>query len=121
MGTKLYVGNLQYSASEDDLRDLFSEAGEVSSVKLITDSITGKARGFGFVEMSNDETAAKAISMFNGKDFMDRVLVVNEARPQDKPARKFGSSGPRDREYDRGFGGGGRGGGGGGGGGGRRR
>ncbi len=84
---KLYVGNIPFKATEDDLRDLFTQAGEVVSVKLIKDAETGRLRGFGFVEMSSDEDAKKAVTMFNGKEFMQRSIVVNEARPQEKRAK----------------------------------
>jgi RNA recognition motif-containing protein len=87
MAKRLYVGNINFRATESDLQELFAQAGEVVSIKLITDGITGKLRGFGFVEMANDAEAEKAISMFNGKDFMDRKLVVNEARPREERKR----------------------------------
>ena len=104
MGTmRLYVGNISFKGTEDDLRELFSQAGEVVSVKLITDAATGRLRGFGFVEMASDEDGKKAISMFNGKQFMDRSIVVNEAKPQEK--REHGGGGFRQRSG--GFGGGG--------------
>jgi RNA recognition motif-containing protein len=105
MSTKLYVGNLPYQVTEQNLKELFSEAGGVESVKIITDSYTGQARGFGFVEMSTKEEAQKAITLLNGKSFMERTLTVNEARPQEKRERGFGGGG--------GGGGGARGGGGG--------
>src|SRR5512134_3921048 len=96
MGTmRLYVGNISFKATEDDLRDLFSQSGEVVSVKLIKDTATGRLRGFGFVEMSSEEDGTKAISMFNGNSFMDRSIVVNEAKPQEK---REGGGGFRDRE-----------------------
>ncbi|MBI5639844.1 MAG: RNA-binding protein [Nitrospirae bacterium] len=101
---RLYVGNISFKATEDDLRDLFSQAGEVGSVKLIKDAATGRLRGFGFVEMTSDEDGKKAITLFNGKQFMDRSIVVNEAKPQEK--REGGGGGFRER---RGPGGGGRG------------
>ncbi len=82
MNTKLYVGNLSFDASEQDLRDLFADAGEVDSIKIITDRYTGRSRGFAFVEMSTGEEAEKAVSMLNGKQWMDRELKVDEARPQ---------------------------------------
>ena len=88
---RLYVGNISFKATEDDLREMFSQAGEVVSVKLITDAATGRLRGFGFVEMSSDEDSKKAISMFNGKALLDRTIVVNEAKPQQK--REFGGGG----------------------------
>ena len=85
MGTmRLYVGNISFKATEDDLRDLFAQAGEVVSVKLIKDTATGRLRGFGFVEMASEEDGKKAIDSFNGKPFMDRSIVVNEAKPQEK-------------------------------------
>lgn len=98
MAQRLYVGGLPYTTSEDDLKNLFAEAGSVASANIITDKMTGRSRGFGFVEMSSDEEAQKAIEMFNGKDFGGRKLTVNEAQPQ-----KTGGDGPRNR-----FGGGNR-------------
>ena len=100
MTKKLYVGNLPFQTTEDDLSDIFAAVGTVESVRIITDRDTGRSRGFGFIEMG-DEDADKAINEFNGKDMEGRPFTVNEARPQ----------------ADRGGGGGGRGGGGGGGGG----
>ncbi len=93
MSTRLYVGNISFRATEDDVKDLFSQAGEVVSVKLIKDAATGRLRGFGFVELASNEDAQKAISMFNGKTFMDRNIVVNEAKPQER--RERGYSGER--------------------------
>lgn len=87
MGKKLYVGNISFQASEDDLKDLFSKAGEVVSAKLITDAATGRARGFGFIEMSSDAEAQKAISMLNGTSFMERNIIVSEAKPQERRER----------------------------------
>jgi RNA recognition motif-containing protein len=87
MSTRLYVGNISFKVSEDDVRELFSQAGEVVSVKLITDAATGRLRGFGFVEMASKEDAQKAISMLNGKTLMERNIVVNEAKPQERPER----------------------------------
>lgn len=81
---RLYVGNISFKATEDDLQNHFSQAGEVASVKLIKDNATGRMRGFGFVEMTNDEDGEKAIEMFNGKNYMDRAIVVNEAKPMEK-------------------------------------
>jgi len=104
MATKLYVGNLSFKTTGDDLREYFSQAGEVESTSIIEDRETGRSRGFGFVEMATAEGAAAAIEQFNGKDLNGRNLTVNEARPK----------------TDRGGGGGGRGGYGGGGGGGGR-
>lgn len=81
---RLYVGNISFKATEEDLKDLFAQAGEVSSVKLIKDNATGRLRGFGFVEMASEEDGKKAITMFNGKSFMERSIVVNEAKPQER-------------------------------------
>ncbi len=104
MGTKIYVGNISFNASEDDIRELFSQYGEVESVKIITDAQTGRARGFGFVEMSSEDETKKAISALNGTVLMERTLTVSEARPQQKRERgSFNRSGG-------GFGGGKRGG-----------
>jgi RNA recognition motif-containing protein len=113
MGNKLFVGNLSFDATENDLQDLFAQAGPVNSVNIMQDRATGRARGFGFVEMASDADAEKAITMFNGKDFQGRALTVNEARPREE--RGGGGGGG----YRGGGGGGYRGGGGGGGGGGR--
>ena len=82
MGRKLYVGNLPYSVSEQDLQDLFSQAGAVDSVYVMRDMATGRARGFAFVEMGSDADAQKAIDQFNNTDFGGRNLTVNEARPK---------------------------------------
>jgi len=104
MGRRLYVGNLPYSATEDQLTELFGQAGKVESVRVMRDMATGRARGFAFVEMANDEDAQKAISDFHEHQMEGRALVVNEARP--KPEGGFGGGGGAGR------GGGGRGGGG---------
>ncbi|MBE0425649.1 MAG: RNA-binding protein [Nitrospirae bacterium] len=94
MGKKLYVGSISFNATEESLRELFSGIGEVESVKLITDRDTGLSKGFGFVEMSSDEDAKKAIEQLNGKTFMERALIVNEARPQQQRERRdFGGRG----------------------------
>lgn len=98
--SRLYVGNISFKATEETLRDLFSQAGEVVSVKLIKDAATGRLRGFGFVEMASDEAAKEAISMFNGKDFLERSIVVNEAKPQEK--RQHGGFGQRSGAAGRG-------------------
>jgi RNA recognition motif-containing protein len=82
MARKLYVGNLPYSANEQDLQDLFASAGTVDTVNMVRDQATGRARGFAFVEMGTDEEAQQAISMLNDKDFGGRNLTVNEARPK---------------------------------------
>lgn len=81
MATKLYVGGLPYSTTQDALQAAFGAAGTVTSATIIVDKMTGRSKGFGFVEMSSDEEAQKAIEMFNGKDFEGRNLTVNEARP----------------------------------------
>ena len=81
MTQKMYVGNLSFQTTEGDLDNLFAQAGEVESVRIITDRDTGRSRGFGFVEMS-DENAAKAIAQFNGTELDGRELTVNEAKPQ---------------------------------------
>ena len=95
MNLKLYVGNLPFGASEEDLRKFFSEAGAIQSIKIVTDAYSGKPRGFGFVEMASEADTQKAISLLNGKTLMDRTLIVSEARPQDKGEGSF--KGRRDR------------------------
>jgi cold-inducible RNA-binding protein len=97
MIVKLYVGNLSFKASEEDLKKLFSEAGAVQSAKIVTDSYSGKSRGFGFVEMASKEEADKAISLVHGKTFMDRALIVSEARPQKKGGGEFKGGRNRNR------------------------
>lgn len=82
MSKKLYVGNLSYKVTEDDLKDLFGEFGSVTEVSVITDRETGRPRGFAFVEMDSDDEATKAIESLNGKSIQDREIVVNEARPR---------------------------------------
>ncbi len=86
MEVKLYVGNLSYTTTEDDLRSLFAKAGEVSSVAVIKDRDTGNSKGFGFVEMSTQVEAEKAISMLNGTVVGDRELKVNLAKPREDRA-----------------------------------
>lgn len=95
MATKLYVGGLPYATTEDSLREHFAQAGSVSSVAIIMDKMTGRSKGFGFVEMSSDEEAQKAIEMFHGKEFEGRTLTVNEARPLEArpPRRDFNGGG----------------------------
>ncbi len=93
MGNKIFVGNLSWEATEEELNDLFAGAGEVTSVKIITDKFTGQPKGFAFVEMATDADAQKAIQALNGTVLKDRALTVNEARP------------PKERE-SRGHGGG---------------
>ncbi len=91
MGTKLYVGSLPYSTTEQELSQLFSPHGTVQSAKVVTDRYTGQSRGFGFVEMATGEEAQKAIAALNGTELGGRTLVVNEAKPQEK--RSFGGGG----------------------------
>jgi RNA recognition motif-containing protein len=87
MPTRLFVGNLPFTATENDLQDHFAQAGAVIAVNIMQDRATGRSRGFGFVEMSSQEDATKAISMFHQKDFQGRPLTVNEARPrEERPA-----------------------------------
>jgi RNA recognition motif-containing protein len=85
MSKKVYVGNMNYSTTENALRDLFAQYGEVASVNIIVDRYTGKAKGFGFVEMNTEEESRAAIEALNGFEFMGRQLRVNEA--EDKPRR----------------------------------
>lgn len=92
MAKKLYVGGLPYSTTDTDLKDHFSAAGAVESATIIMDKMSGRSKGFGFVEMSNDDDAQKAIDMFNGKDFGGRNLTVNEARPME-PRQNGGGNG----------------------------
>ncbi len=94
MGKKLYVGGLPYSTTEPTLESLFAGAGTVESVRIITDRETGRAKGFGFVEMSNDSEASRAITMYNGTELEGRTINVSEARPQtDRPQRSGGGGG----------------------------
>ncbi|OGJ46949.1 RNA-binding protein [Candidatus Peregrinibacteria bacterium RIFOXYA12_FULL_33_12] len=91
MAKRLFVGGLPYSTTEEALSTAFSQAGQVESVKIITDKFTGRSKGFGFVEMATEEDAQKAIEMFNGKDFEGRNIVVNEARAfEERPPRREG-------------------------------
>jgi cold-inducible RNA-binding protein len=108
MGTKLYVGNLSFNTTENELQELFAQAGTVQEVTLMQDKFTGKSRGFAFVTMGSEQEAQNAITQFNGKSVEGRSLTVNEARPRE----------PRPPGGGGGGGGGGRGGYGGGGGGG---
>ncbi len=100
MATKLYIGGLPYSTTQDELQAAFAQAGTVSSTTIIVDKMTGRSRGFGFVEMASDEDAQKAIEMWNGKDFGGRKLTVNEAKPLEPRAPRsdrggYGSGGGR--------------------------
>ncbi len=101
MAKKLYVGNLPYSSTQDTLRDLFAQAGNVESAIIIMDRMSGRSKGFGFVEMVSDEDAAKAIEMFHDQEYEGRKLIVNEARPMepraDRPRRSFP---PRERREE---------------------
>lgn len=108
MAVKLYVGNLSYKSTEEELQRHFAQAGKVTSASIIKDRDTGRSKGFGFVEMETDSEAQQAINMFNGKQFQDRALTVNLARPReersggDRPPRQ-GGGGNRynDRYSDR--------------------
>jgi RNA recognition motif-containing protein len=102
MGSKIYVGGLPYSATEQQLSDLFAQHGAVASARIITDKFTGQSRGFGFVEMSSDSEAQAAITALNGAEMGGRTLTVNEARPQEPRTGGGGGGGGRG-----GFGGGG--------------
>lgn len=110
MGKKLYVGNLPFSATEEDISAKFSTCGTVESAKLITDRDTGRSKGFGFVEMSSEAEAQAAIDKLNGQDYQGRPMTVNEARPQKKRTGPGGGGGGGRGGY--GGGGGGYGGGG---------
>ena len=96
----IYVGNLSYQSTEDELRDLFAEFGDVVSAKLIVDKFTGQSKGFGFVEMSNNSEAQKAMDELNGRDVNGRNVTVNQARPRQDRSRGGGGG--------RGYGGGNR-------------
>ncbi|MBI3555236.1 MAG: RNA-binding protein [Deltaproteobacteria bacterium] len=117
MGKKLYVGNLPFSANDESLQQIFSQAGKVESSKVITDRDTGRSKGFGFVEMSTEAEAADAISKFNGADYEGRPMTVNEAKPMAPREGGRGGFGGGGGRGGFGGGGGGRGGRGGGGGG----
>jgi RNA recognition motif-containing protein len=108
MNKKLYVGNLSYKTTEEELRELFAGVGNVISAVVITDRMTGRSKGFGFVEFENAEDAQKAVEKFNNYSFMDRNLTVNEARPQGEGS--FGGGGGGGRFNDRRSGGSNRGG-----------
>ena len=103
MGKKLYVGNLSYSLTSDGLQQLFAAHGKVESAEVIMDRETGRAKGFGFVEMGTDQEAQAAISALNGQEVEGRAIVVNEARPKEPRTGGFGGGGGGG-----GFGGGGR-------------
>ena len=120
MAMKLYVGNLSFQTSSEDLQQLFSQAGTVESASVVEDRDTGRSRGFGFVEMATKEEGEKAIEQFNGTDLAGRNLTVNEARPREDRGGRGGGGGGRGGYGGNRGGGGGRGGGYGGGGGGGR-
>src|SRR5687767_5896923 len=129
MGTRLYVGNLSYQVDSSELQQLFSQHGTVNSAEVISDRLTGRSKGFGFVEMSSDDEAQAAIAALNGMEHGGRALTVNEAKPREERPRGGGGGGGygggggggRGGYAGGGGGGGGRGGYGGGGGGGRDR
>lgn len=100
MAQKLYVGNLPYSVNDESLKEMFSQAGTVSSAMIITDRMSGRSKGFGFVEMSSDQEAQAAIDMFNGKEVEGRALTVNEARPKEDRPRTGGFGGGNGRGRD---------------------
>src|SRR5919204_5583096 len=115
MSMKLYVGNLAFQTSSNELQELFSQAGTVESANVVEDRDTGRSRGFGFVEMSSKEEGEAAIAQFNGKELGGRALTVNEARPRENRGGRGGGGGRGGFGGNRGGGGGGRGGYGGGG------
>ena len=116
MGSKLYVGNLSYDTTEDQIKELMSKSGSVDSVSLIMDKFSGRSKGFAFVEMENDEAAKKATTEANGVEIDGRAIIVNEARPPKHSRGGFGGGGGRPGggfgggRGGGGFGGGGRGG-----------
>ena len=97
----IYVGNLSFDATEEDLKDSFGNYGEVSTARIITDRETGRSRGFGFVEMSKSAEAEAAIQGLNGKDLKGRALTVNEAKPREQSGGQGGRSGGQGGSYDR--------------------
>lgn len=101
MSPKLYVGNLSFDVTENDLRDMLSQHGPVNEINVITDRVTGRARGFAFVEMNTSEGATAAIAALNGKDWKGRALTVNEARPREERSGGGGGSsyGSRSNRY----------------------
>jgi cold-inducible RNA-binding protein len=98
--TRLFVGNLSYQTMENDLQDYFSQAGIVTSVNLMMDKMTGKSRGFAFVEFANQDEANKAIEQFHNKDFQGRALTVNIARPREERPPQQRWSGNRGSDYE---------------------
>ena len=109
MATKLYVGNLSYQTTDQQLSELFAEAGNVSSAQVVTDRYTGQSRGFGFVEMATEDEAQQAIAAINGRTVGGRALVVNESRPREDGGgnRSGGGGGSRSGGGGGGYGGGG--------------
>ena len=93
MANKLYVGNLPFQTTSEELQQEFSKAGQVVEAVVLSDKMTGRSRGFGFVTMSSQEDSEKAIEQFNGKEFNGRVIVVNEARPREERPRNGGGFG----------------------------
>ena len=107
MGNKLYVGNLAYSVTSESLSTMFTPFGAVESAQVITDRDSGRSKGFGFVEMSNSDEAAKCINELNGKEFEGRALNVSEAKPRESRSGSGGGGGGRGFGNSRGFGRGG--------------
>ena len=98
MNKKLYIGNLPYSATAEEIRALFEQVGEITDVAVISDRETGRSKGFGFVEMATEDLAQEAIHRFNGYSMNNRPLTVNEARPrEERPRRDTGGYGDRNR------------------------
>jgi cold-inducible RNA-binding protein len=98
MPKKIYVGNISFQTTESDLTAMFGEVGQVESVQIITDRDTGRSKGFGFIQMTDDAAADKAIERFNGKEVNGRALTVNEARPMERrDSGSRGGGGGRDR------------------------
>lgn len=95
MAKKLYVGSLPYETTDDQLKELFGQAGKVESANVITDKFSGRSKGFGFVEMSSDEEAEKAVKTLNGHQMGERTIVVNEARPMRERGTGGGFGGGR--------------------------
>lgn len=101
MSKKLYVGGLAYSVTDEELKDFFASKGSVTNAFVIKDKYSGRSKGFGFVEMEDDNEAKQAIDSLNGQDLNGRAIVVNEARPQeDRPERRSGGNGGGNRSYD---------------------
>ena len=107
MSTKLYVGNLSFRVTSEDLQEHFATAGEVNSANVVMDRETGRSRGFGFVEMASEDAANNAIAQFNGQEYDGRNMVVNEARPREDSRGGGGGGGRGGRGGGGGYGGGG--------------